>query len=122
VAAGHEGKSLDYGALEGRTRVGYEPGDEIAQRRAVRLAAQQTAKCSALAFWDEELIMSTASWMRYPETEFLFRAPVKRPEATLKPPDASRALPPTQGRSLLPPPIRPAPPCSASVQGTPYSQ
>src|SRR5215218_5913843 len=48
------------------------------------------------------------------------RTPVNRPEATLKPLDASRALPPTQGRSLLPPPIRPAPPYSASVQGTPY--
>src|SRR5215213_1498962 len=50
------------------------------------------------------------------------RTLVNRPEATLKPLVASRALPPTQGRSRLPPPIRPAPPCSANVQGTPYSQ
>jgi hypothetical protein len=50
------------------------------------------------------------------------RTSVNRPEARLRPLDASRALPPTQGRSLLLPPIRPAPPCSASVQGTPYSQ
>jgi transposase len=42
--------------------------------------------------------------------------------ATLKPLDASRALSPSQGRSLLPPPIRPAPRCSASAQGTPCSQ
>jgi hypothetical protein len=42
-------------------------------------------------------------------------------EATLKW-LASRAPPPSQGRSLLPPPIRPVPPCNASVQGTPYSQ
>jgi hypothetical protein len=48
--------------------------------------------------------------------------PVNRPEAPLKPLDASRALPPSQGRSLRPLPIRPAPPCSASVQETPYSQ
>ena len=46
---------------------------------------------------------------------------VAKPEATLKPLDASRALAPTLGRSLLPPPIRPGPPCSASGQGTPCS-
>src|SRR5215208_4084198 len=49
------------------------------------------------------------------------RTPVNRPEATLKALDASRALRPTQGRSLLPPPSHPAPPCSASVQRTPCS-
>jgi hypothetical protein len=39
-----------------------------------------------------------------------------------RPLDASRALPPTQGRSLLPPPIRPVPLCSATVQGIPLDQ
>jgi hypothetical protein len=41
---------------------------------------------------------------------YIPRTPLNRPEATLKPLDASRALRPTQGRSLLPPPIRPVPP------------
>jgi hypothetical protein len=36
------------------------------------------------------------------------RTRVNRPEAALKPLDASRALRPTEERSRLPPPIRPA--------------
>lgn len=52
----------------------------------------------------------------------LLRTPVNRPETRLKPLDASRALSPTQGRSLLPPPIRPGPLCSARVRGTPCIQ
>src|SRR5215207_2686973 len=50
------------------------------------------------------------------------RTPVNRPDATLQPLDASRALRPTQARSRLPPPSHPAQPCSATVPGTPYSQ
>src|SRR4029453_8098725 len=56
---------------------------------------------------------------RFPRVH-LPRAPVSRPETRLQPLEASRALPPTQGRNLLPPPIRPVPLCSGSVQGIPY--
>jgi hypothetical protein len=58
---------------------------------------------------------------RRPRIHLLGTSVNKSPCATLKPPVGSHSPRPTQGRSLLPPPSRPGPPCSASGQGTPCS-
>src|SRR5919112_4747064 len=78
-----------------------------------RLACSTLSPNTGLLYWARGAVLHSDLW-RIP----LLRRWVNSADATLKALDASRALGPTEGRSLLPPPIHPAPPCSASVQRT----